>query len=99
MKETDIHFSIEQVQSKIKNSETFDAADGLKSPIKNGTSFIGKVRNKKSISSGKKEFKGRGTKSKSTRPKFLIVGWSQSKKRKEKKENHYDVNTAIRRIN
>ena len=54
LKETDIHFSIEQVQSRSTNSETFDAADGLKSLIKNGTSFIGKVRNKKSINSGKK---------------------------------------------
>ena len=53
LKEADIHFQIERIQGKSKNSETFDATVELESLIKNGIWFIGKDRNQEGTNSGR----------------------------------------------
>ena len=66
MKETDIHFQIERVQSRSKRSKTFDATVELKS-LKNGAGVIRNERSQKNTASSREKFSGNGVKRKSAR--------------------------------
>ena len=84
MKETNIHFSIEQVQSRSKNSETFDAADGLKSLIKMAQVLLEKSEIKKVSILAEKNLMEEVPKVNQQDQNFLL--WDEVNQKKEKKK-------------
>ena len=62
LKKTDIHFQIEGVQIRSKNTETFDATAELKSLIKSSASNIRNGRSQKSTNFSREKFNGNALK-------------------------------------
>ena len=73
LKETDIHFQIERVQSRSINSETFDNTVELKSRIKNGAGVIKNDRRQKSTGSSGGTCSRKDVKRKSVAPIFFLL--------------------------
>ena len=98
MKETEIRFQIEGVQSTSKNTETFDATVELKSLIKNSSSNIRNGKSQKSTNFSRENFDGNGVK-KISKIKISFCSMKFIKKEGNEKEKHWqDQNIVIGRL-
>ena len=87
LKETDIRFQIEGVQSRSKNIETFDATVELKSLIKNSSSNIRNGKSQKSTNFSRENFDGNGVK-KISKIKISFCSMKFIKKEGNEKKKH-----------
>ena len=98
LKETDIHFQIEGVQSRSKNTETFDATAELKSLIKNSASNIRNGRSQKSTKFSRQKFNGNGL-IKMSKIKISFCSMKFIKKEGNENKKHWqDQNIVIGRL-
>ena len=85
LKETDFHFHAERVQSRSKNTETFDATVELKSLIENGASVIRNNQSRESIDFSREMFIGNWAK-KISKTKISFCAMKLIKKEVNKKK-------------
>ena len=94
LKETDIRFQIEGVQSRSKNTETFDATVELKSLIKNSSSNIRNGKSQKSTNFSRENFDGNGVK-KISKIKISFCSMKFIKKEGNEKKKHWQYQNIV----
>ena len=94
LKETDIRFQIEGVQSRSKNIETFDATVELKSLIKNSSSNIRNGKSQKSTNFSRENFDGNGVK-KISKIKISFCSMKFIKKEGNEKKKHWQYQNIV----